>query len=66
MVHPGYRKRTIVLLLAVLLVRFWYCQTFDLSGQAKAIISGYSNTLLPNLWDAQANQAAVSAPAVAP
>jgi predicted metal-dependent enzyme (double-stranded beta helix superfamily) len=34
--------------------------TFDTSGQAKAFISGYSNSLLPNLWDAQANQAAIA------
>jgi len=32
--------------------------TFDLEGQAKTFISGYSNTQLPNLWDAQANEAA--------
>ena len=34
--------------------------TFDPGGQAKTFISGYSNTLIPNLWDEQANQAAVS------
>ena len=39
--------------------------TFDPSGQAKTFISGYSNSLLPNLWDAQANQAAVADNAVA-
>ncbi len=40
--------------------------TFDLSGQAKTFISGYSNTLLPNLWDEQANQAALLEPAALP
>jgi predicted metal-dependent enzyme (double-stranded beta helix superfamily) len=35
--------------------------TFDLAGQAKTFISGYSSPLLPNLWDEQANLAAVSA-----
>jgi predicted metal-dependent enzyme (double-stranded beta helix superfamily) len=34
--------------------------TYDAAGRPKAFISGYSNTLIPNLWDAQANQAAVS------
>src|ERR1700677_1434265 len=33
MVHPGYRKRTIFLLVALLLIRFWFGQTFELSGQ---------------------------------
>ena len=37
--------------------------TFDVSGAAKTFISGYSNTALPNLWDAQANQAAELEPA---
>jgi predicted metal-dependent enzyme (double-stranded beta helix superfamily) len=37
--------------------------TFDRSGRAKPFISGYSNALIPNLWDEQANQAAVQAPA---
>jgi predicted metal-dependent enzyme (double-stranded beta helix superfamily) len=40
--------------------------TFDLSGQPKAFISGYSNTLTPNLWDAQANQAATAEPLFVP
>jgi predicted metal-dependent enzyme (double-stranded beta helix superfamily) len=34
--------------------------TFDLAGQARPFISGYSNTLIPNMWDAQANQAVIS------
>lgn len=33
MVNPGYRKRTIGLLILLLLVRFWYGQTFELSGR---------------------------------
>ena len=40
--------------------------TFDDAGRAKAFISGYSNSLIPNLWDAQANQAAVSDTVLAP
>ncbi|MEI9891709.1 MAG: cysteine dioxygenase [Caulobacteraceae bacterium] len=40
--------------------------TFDPSGQGKTFISGYSSASLPNLWDAQANQAAILAPATIP
>ena len=35
--------------------------TFDLDGRRQSFVSGYSNTLTPNLWDAQANLAAVPA-----
>src|ERR1700683_2234858 len=31
--QPGYRKRTVFLLVALLLVRFWFGQTFELSGR---------------------------------
>lgn len=37
--------------------------TFDEAGQSKTFISGYSNALIPNLWDAQANLAAEAASA---
>jgi hypothetical protein len=49
---PGYRKRTIVLLLAVLLVRFWYCQTFELSGQEAYLwLQGHGANLSPAYWE---------------
>jgi hypothetical protein len=52
MVHPGYRKRTIVLLLAVLLVRFWYGQTFELSGQEAFLwLQGHGSNLSPGYWE---------------
>lgn len=52
MVHPGYRKRTIVLLLAVLLVRFWYGQTFELSGQEAYLwLQGHGSNLSPAYWE---------------
>jgi hypothetical protein len=52
MVHPGYRKRTIFLLLAVLLVRFWYGQTFELSGQEAYLwLQGHGSYLSPGYWE---------------
>jgi 4-amino-4-deoxy-L-arabinose transferase-like glycosyltransferase len=52
MVHPGYRKRTIVLLFAVLLIRFWYGQTFELSGQEAYLwLQGHGANLSPAYWE---------------
>jgi hypothetical protein len=52
MVHPGYRKRTIVLLFAVLLIRFWYGQTFELSGhEAYLWLQGHGSNLSPAYWE---------------
>ena len=52
MVHPGYRKRTIVLLLALLLVRFWFGQTFELSGQEAYLwLQGHGTNLSPAYWE---------------
>ncbi len=52
MVHPGYRKRTLVLLLVVLLVRFWYGQTFELSGQEAYLwLQGHGSNLSPAYWE---------------
>ncbi len=36
--------------------------TFDESGRAKRFISGYANTVLPNLWDLSATPAAAADP----
>jgi len=48
MVHPGYRKRTIFLLVALLLVRFWFGQTFELSGQEAYLwLEGHGSNLAP-------------------
>ena len=52
MVHPGYRKRTIFLLMAVLLVRFWFGQTFELSGhEAYLWLQGHGTNLSPAYWE---------------
>jgi hypothetical protein len=52
MVHPGYRKRTIFLLVAVLLVRFWFGQTFELSGhEAYLWLQGHGTNLSPAYWE---------------
>jgi hypothetical protein len=52
MVHPGYRKRTIVLLLVVLLVRFWFGQTFELSGQEAFLwLQGHGSNLSASYWE---------------
>lgn len=52
MVHPGYRKRTIFLLIALLLVRFWFGQTFELSGhEAYLWQQGHGNNLSSAYWE---------------
>lgn len=52
MVQPGYRKRTISLLMAVLLVRFWFGQTFELSGhEAYLWLQGHGTNLSPAYWE---------------
>ncbi|MCE0483079.1 MAG: glycosyltransferase family 39 protein [Methylacidiphilales bacterium] len=52
MVHPGYRKRTIFILVALLLVRFWFGQTFELSGQEAYLwMQGHGSNLSPAYWE---------------
>jgi 4-amino-4-deoxy-L-arabinose transferase-like glycosyltransferase len=52
MVHPGYRKRTVFLLVALLLVRFWFGQTFELSGQEAYLwLQGHGANLSPAYWE---------------
>jgi hypothetical protein len=52
MVHPGYRKRTIFLLVALLLVRFWFGQTFELTGQEAYLwLQGHGTNLSPAYWE---------------
>jgi undecaprenyl-diphosphatase len=52
MVHPGYRKRTIFLLVALLIVRFWFGQTFELSGQEAYLwLQGHGSNLSPAYWE---------------
>jgi 4-amino-4-deoxy-L-arabinose transferase-like glycosyltransferase len=52
MVHPGYRKRTIFLLITLLLVRFWFGQTFELSGQEAYLwLQGHGTNLSPAYWE---------------
>lgn len=52
MVHPGYRKRTIVLLITLLVVRFWFGQTFELSGQEAYLwLEGHGVNLSPAYWE---------------
>jgi 4-amino-4-deoxy-L-arabinose transferase-like glycosyltransferase len=52
MVHPGYRKRTIFLLVALLVVRFWFGQTFELSGQEAYLwLQGHGSNLSPAYWE---------------
>jgi 4-amino-4-deoxy-L-arabinose transferase-like glycosyltransferase len=52
MVHPGYRKRTIFLLVALLLVRIWFGQTFELSGQEAYLwLQGHGTNLSPAYWE---------------
>src|ERR1700735_3133378 len=52
MVHPGYRKPTIFLLGALLLVRFWFGQTFELSGQEAYLwLQGHGSNLSPAYWE---------------
>ena len=49
MVHPGYRKRIIILLIGLLLVRFWFAQTFELSGP-EAYLWQMGENLSPAYW----------------
>jgi 4-amino-4-deoxy-L-arabinose transferase-like glycosyltransferase len=52
MVHPGYRKRTIFLLVALLVVRFWFGQTFELSGQEAYLwLQGHGTNISPGYWE---------------
>lgn len=52
MVHPGYRKRTIFLLVGLLVVRFWFGQTFELSGQEAYLwLQGHGTNLSPAYWE---------------
>jgi undecaprenyl-diphosphatase len=52
MVQPGYRKRTIFLLVALLLVRFWFGQTFELSGQEAYLwLQGHGSNLSSGYWE---------------
>ena len=52
MVNPGFRKRTIFLLLALMLVRFWFGQTFELSGQEAYLwLQGHGTNLSPAYWE---------------
>jgi undecaprenyl-diphosphatase len=52
MVHPGYRKRTIFLLVALLVVRFWFGQTFELSGQEAYLwLQGHGSNISPAYWE---------------
>ena len=52
MVNPGYRKRTIFLLVALLVVRFWFGQTFELSGQEAYLwLQGHGSNLSPAYWE---------------
>jgi len=52
MVHPGYRKRTVFLLVALLVVRFWFGQTFELSGQEAYLwLQGHGTNLSPAYWE---------------
>jgi 4-amino-4-deoxy-L-arabinose transferase-like glycosyltransferase len=48
--QPGYRKRTVFLLVALLLVRFWFGQTFELSGQ-EAYLWLQGHYLSPAYWE---------------
>lgn len=52
MVQPGYRKRTIFLLVALLLGRFWFGQTYELSGhEAYLWLQGHGTNLSPAYWE---------------
>lgn len=52
MVQPGYRKRTIFLLVALLVVRFWFGQTFELSGkEAYLWLQGHGANLSSGYWE---------------
>jgi len=50
--NPGYRKRTVILLLALLVVRFWFGQTFELTGrEAYLWLEGHGVNLSPAYWE---------------
>lgn len=52
MVHPGYRKRIIILLIGMLLLRFWFGQTFELSGQEAYLWQqGHGTNLSAAYWE---------------
>ena len=52
MASPGYRKRTIFLLVALLIVRFWFGQTFELSGQEAYLwLEGHGANMSPAYWE---------------
>jgi len=52
MVQPGYRKRTIFILIALMLVRFWFGQTFELTGQEAYLwLQGHGTNLSPAYWE---------------
>ena len=52
MVHPGFRKRTVILLVVLLIVRFWFGQTFELSGpEAYLWLEGHGTNLSPAYWE---------------
>ena len=53
MPSPGYRKRTIILLIALLLIRFWFGQTFELTGpEAFLWLKSHGNNLAESYWEA--------------
>jgi 4-amino-4-deoxy-L-arabinose transferase-like glycosyltransferase len=50
--NPGYRKRTIILLVALLVVRFWFGQTFQLTGrEAYLWLEGHGVNLSAGYWE---------------
>jgi 4-amino-4-deoxy-L-arabinose transferase-like glycosyltransferase len=50
--NPGYRKRTIILLIVLLVVRFWFGQTFELTGrEAYLWLEGHGVNLSPGYWE---------------
>jgi undecaprenyl-diphosphatase len=52
MTRSGYRKRTIGLLIALLLIRFWFGQTFELSGhEAYLWVQGHGANLASGYWE---------------
>jgi undecaprenyl-diphosphatase len=50
--NPGYRKRIVIFLLALLVVRFWFGQTFELTGrEAYLWLEGHGVNLSPAYWE---------------
>ncbi len=50
--NPGYRKRTVILLVTLLVVRFWFGQTFELTGrEAYLWLEGHGVNLSPGYWE---------------